>query len=241
MNKRISLISVSLGLIISACAPSINPALKSSVDKQVASFRQQSAEYPAAQHPATQDPATSDAPSMRAGQWAIYISRDKEGRPTVFQQKLLKAEGDVYTVETLVTNYYERDLIQMQMRITNIHDLDGIEIIAMKDKNADGKVHVYDETELRLANDLMDKDTGFIFFKMGKVVGTEDVSTPAGTFKGAEKRVATVKVFAIPMKVEQWHHDAAPFAGVVKSGRPGKDSGTMELVRFGMQGAKSAF
>jgi hypothetical protein len=66
----------------------------------------------------------------------------------------------------------------------------------------------------------------------------EDVTVPAGTFRGSYKRTFSSQVLGIAAEGTAWHHSTVPINGLVKQIT---SRGSMELVAFGTSGATSSF
>jgi hypothetical protein len=66
----------------------------------------------------------------------------------------------------------------------------------------------------------------------------EDVTVPAGTFKGCYRRTEKTDVGDVHSDTTLWTHPSVPITGLVRSKE--KDGTGMELIAYGMTGAKSS-
>jgi hypothetical protein len=237
MNTRIhrlpllAVLSTLALALVSACAPSIDPAAKADIDQRVAALSAPRQTFPA--------PSGFVPMPFAAGQWTRHKLVDDKGQPSFMTYKVIAQEGDAFWMEIITETYTGRTMMKMLLAIPNRMDPNTIDIraVSMKDKN--GHVTNLDGPMLSLLRSTY-QGTLSTLVMTWQGLPQEDAAVPAGTFAGCYRARTSASWGPWHSANTSWSHAAVPLSGLVKS--QGVDKPTsMELVDFGLTGAASEF
>ena len=160
-------------------------------------------------------------------------------RTSFLTDKVVKKDGDAFWIESVLERPERRIVTQVLLAMKDHSSPDAIEIRELRVKMPDGKLQDYRGRQLKSAQLMYERVLGEPP-EYPKLAGlpTENVRVPAGTFEGCYRRHVSPKFKNIRGDRTVWTHPAVPISGTVKSVTDGKEI-TVELVDFGMTGAKS--
>jgi hypothetical protein len=228
MLSRVTLLVASLALF--ACGASIDPAMKASVDKQVASLQPQSTTFPT--------PASELPEPLTPGQWIRLKMTDSNGRPSLITYKVVGKEGNATWVEVVNESYTGRSIIKMLVDFGDRTDLDKIDIQGIIVKNGDKAPIDYSKQGPMMAMvKCMYKTVVKNLIVQWHGLPKETKSTVAGTFTDCFKGKSEVSLGPITRSGTVWYHPAVPINGAVAF--TGDQGDAEELVGFGETGAVS--
>jgi hypothetical protein len=232
IHRLARLVSLTLPLaLLSACAPSIDPAAKADIDRRVAALGAPQQSFPA--------PSGFVPMPFAAGQWTRHKLVDDKGQPSFMTYKVLAQEGDAFWMEVVTDQYSGRSIMKMLLAIPNRMDPNSIDIrsVALKDRN--GHVTNLDGPMLSLMRSSYQGALSTLVMTW-QGLPQEDATVPAGTFAGCFRARTDATWGPWHTANTSWSHAAVPLSGLVKS--QGIDKPTsMELVEFGLSGATSEF
>jgi hypothetical protein len=225
---RLSTLALAL---LSACAPSIDPAAKADIDRRVAALGAPQQSFPA--------PSGFVPMPFAAGQWTRHKLIDDKGQPSFMTYKVLAQEGDAFWVEVVTDQYSGRTIMKMLLAIPNRMDPNSIDIRAVSLKDSRGHVTNLDGPMLSLMRSTYQGTLSTLVVSW-QGLPQEDAAVPAGTFAGCFRARTDATWGPWHTANTSWSHAAVPLSGLVKS--QGIDKPTsMELVEFGLTGAASEF
>jgi hypothetical protein len=211
-----------------ACGASIDPAMRASIDGQVAALTPSDAAYPA--------PTTKLPMPLSPGQWVRFKLVDKEGRPSFTTYKIVGQEGDAHWVEVVTERYSGRMVVKMLVAYGDRTDPSQTDMRRLIVKLKDNAPIDYQEPLLSLVRGTY-KDIAKAIIVRWEGLPQETKKVPAGTFVDAYKADAEVRLFGFTSRAKTWSHSAVPVQGLVHSDN--EDGATMDLVAFGLSGATS--
>lgn len=220
-----------------ACAPSINPQMKSATDSLVASVR--------GSHEVSA-PASLEPMSWAPGQWITMRMTDvKNGRQSVMKISVVGAENGGFWVETDTQDYFHHSITKVLYS--------GMPHTAEEATDKMQKIITWSDDKERQEMDFTANSPAMAFskslmksFAQANYVpdaisaeAREDVSVAAGTFRGCARYQVNASVGPVSQQSKSWFHPKVPLNGVVKAS---SDDGqwTSELLDFGLTGARSA-
>jgi len=216
-------------LFFMACSPSINPALKQSIDRQLNAMQANDQEYPADTSPV----------GYQAGQWSQYKILDDKGQPSIVTYKLLDLEDDMFTIETDTESYYFHDVNRIVFRYQMGAPLDSIEVISVITQKDNEPPTALTGFSLSVLRSLMKKHAKSIFIQSTASVGQSTQEVNAGRFIGCSESDAEVRFGIWSAQSHSFHHVSVPMHGTVRSQAIG-GKGNSELIAFGLTGATSS-
>jgi hypothetical protein len=230
MRSLLAPLALTATLTLGACAPSIDAAAKSDVDRRMAAL---SMSGPAI------GPPTSAAPMpLAVGQWATYKFMNQKGEPSFMTMKLVGQDGTAFWYESLNESYYGKSAVRMLLDLGDRRNPDTITIRAAKIKDNKGQVTEYPENMIGLMNSILRGNLGPIVVDWTNMP-QEDAAVPAGKFTGCYKTRTQVSFAGFSSSSSVWGHTSVPLSGLVRS--VGDKNETMELVAYGTSGAQSEF
>jgi hypothetical protein len=213
-----------------ACSPSVNPALQSSIDKRVLSFKQFSDNVYDA-------PQSSEPLPLAVGQWTRYKMMDKEGNPSLMTYKVVGEEGGAFWLETVRETYYEKQVTLLLVNLGKGHNLDDVEVRAMKQKTDDHSPTEFPAPVLSLTKALWKPMLeNMVVDWQGKE--QDDARVPAGVFSKCYQAYSTVSFLGKSETTRSWSHPVVPLGGNVRS-QSVDSTMSMVLLEFGLTGATS--
>jgi hypothetical protein len=217
-------------LALSSCGPSVNPALKSSIDKRILSFPQSSDNVYEA-------PASAEPLPPAVGQWARYKLTDDDNNPALMTYKIVGEDAGAYWLETVRETYTEKQVTLLLVKLGDRRSLDGFEVRAMKQKVDDDTPTEFPSAMLGLMQSLWKPMLeSMVIDWNGKE--QDDARVPAGVFKRCYQAYTTVSLFGSSKTTRNWAHPAVPMSGSVRS-QSVDSTFSMVLLEFGLDGAKS--
>ncbi len=221
-------------VFLSACGPSINPAMQQATDHLIGSYS--SAVNVGA-------PSSYTPREWKAGQWIAFRTTEPGKPPSVTIYKVLAIDASGYWVETEMQSYYGRSI--MKANYTHIP------------KTAPEVMEVLKKVVMQ-RNDEPVQEIDFASHPMGEIMKAsmkhiasdlaaptdvsnhpkETITVAAGSFSGAAKFEASYTFGPITRSVTAWFHPAVPLNGNVKA--VDEKGWIYELLAFGDEGATSA-
>jgi hypothetical protein len=230
MRTLLAPLALAVTLTLGACAPSIDAAAKSDVDRRMTALSMSDSAIPA--------PTSATPMPMAAGQWSTYKFMNSKGEPSFLTMKLVGQEGPAFWYETVHESYYGKSATRMLVDFGDRRNPDTITIKAAKLKDNKGQVTEYPENMIGLMNSILRGNLGPIVIDWTGMP-QEDAAAPAGKFAGCYKGRSQVSFAGFSSATTAWGHTAVPLSGMVRSV---SDKGeTMELVAYGTSGAQSEF
>ncbi|MEO8184911.1 MAG: hypothetical protein ABI895_39390 [Deltaproteobacteria bacterium] len=213
-----------------ACGPSVNPALQSSIDKRVLSFKQFSDNvYDAPQ-------STTPLP-LAVGQWTRYKMMDKEGNPSLVTYKVVGEDAGAFWTETVRETYTEKQVTLLLVALGTGRTLDDVEVRAMKQKIDDQSPTEFPAAVLSLMKALWKPMVeNMVVDWQGKQ--QDDARVPAGVFSKCYQAYSTVSLLGKSETTRSWSHPVVPLGGNVRS-QSVDSTMSMVLLEFGLTGATS--
>ena len=228
--KKISIQSLCLVAVlgVAACSPSVNPAMKTSVDGQVTSIQISPQVYD----------GNAPAVGYEAGAWLRYKSVDDKGYPSINTYKLLKSEGNVHTIESVLESYYNKSSSLIELQYEFGAPIGSMQILSAVTQIDNDTPTVSSSMELSMMGSMYRTMIGHLFYREQNA-GTASTQVPAGQFNGCQEKDSTMQIGPMSYSAHSWHHAAVPMHGMVRSERTDGKPGTTELVSFGLTGARS--
>jgi hypothetical protein len=209
------------------CAPSVNPALKSSIDGLLsAPAKSQDFSPPSALMP----------PDFEVGQWTKIKIVDKKGRPTVYTQKIVGEEGGAWWMETVTENYSSVHILKMLVKMDR-RDPNSVEIRKVFQKTDDSDPLEIDGPALSLTQGLYKKSVQSMTVEW-KETERVDAVVQAGNFAQCYAMDSKVSFGPFTSASKGLFHSSVPINGLVSSS---SDGTVIELLDFGMSGAQASF
>jgi hypothetical protein len=240
MTLRHTLGFVTVAVALVGCARAIDPAAKADVDARVAALRPSSMAVP---------PPASDADEsmpLAVGQWAEYKIMRHDGQPSFLTQKIVGQVNGAYLVEITHDTYQGHTAQQLEVVIGDRRDAAKVELRAVKEMDAKGRVTTRSKADLWVARNHMGpvdlyRDDAVAVSLVVRWHGESQAPTvvAAGHFEGCYYTSGTQVRRQKPVVTEAWSHPTVPISGLV---RKQDDRGFVsELVAHGTSGARSEF
>jgi hypothetical protein len=228
MRSRLALVVLSFALF--ACGASIDPAMKQSVDAQIASLQPQSTTFPT--------PASELPSPLTPGQWIRLKLIDSNGRRSLITYKVVGKEGNATWVEVVNESYSGRSIIKELVDFGDRTDPEKIDIQNIIVKNGDKAPIDYSKQGPMMAMVKgMYKAVVKNLIVQWHGLPKETKATVAGTFTDCFKGKSEVSLGPITRSGTVWYHPAVPINGAVAF--VGDQGDQEELVGFGDTGAVS--
>ncbi len=221
-------LGIALLLSCSSCGASIDPAMKASIDGQVAALGQTTTTYEA--------PTSTQPMPLAPGQWTRLKLVTKDGRPSFATYKIVGQEGDAFWVEVVNERYTGRTIVKMLVAYGDRTDPNQLDIRALVVKLKDRDPIDYKEPLLSIVKGTYKTVAEGIVIRW-EGLPQETKKVLAGTFTSAYKADTQVSLWGFTSRAKTWSHSAVPIQGLVHS--DGDDGSTIDLVAFGMSGATS--
>ncbi len=180
-----------------------------------------------------EDGAEMIAPAI--GQWVRYGVTWREGARSTTEYRFVDRQNDSWWFEITDRRGNRQNHVRMQVRPTD----DDVELLALSfhrqgQPREDVQPRLLPNYQPMLAQWLQ------MLFP-GPLSGEpEEVTVRAGTFPDARKSETTLEFGGQQIRADVWRHPAVPVTGMVKfSDQAGGH--TVELLGFGLEGARSAF
>lgn len=215
--------------LCAACAPTINPAVKASIDRRAAALHTSAATFPST--------AVNEPLPLAVGQWVQHLFTDERGQRSFLTYKVVGSEGDAFWIECVTENYAGKTVTGMLLHLGDRTNLENIEVRALKVRQDAGEVETYPSNLLPLLKPIWKPLVEALAVRFDGL-SREDVSVPAGHFEQAAKYREQGGAGALQHTSDVWFHAAVPVNAVVRSAGVDRPGGS-ELVAFGLDGAQS--
>ncbi len=184
-------------------------------------------------------PSAWKVADLAVGQHATYRIKQANGSVATVEYKIVGKKGDAYWME--VDNRRTGKppaMFQILMSIPSRTTTKGVDVKGMRIK-VGGRVQEFHGAMMRA----IEKGTSKYLdaLSVPKLAGKpqQDKTVAAGSFKGCYKWRATSKFGGLKSTGTHWSHPAVPIMGLVKSEL--EDGTSVELISYGMTGAKAGF
>jgi hypothetical protein len=215
-------------LTLGACAPSVDPAAKASLDGWVSGLQTSGASY---------DGQGLERDPPKVGQWAEYKDIDRDGAVSRRLQKVVGEEGGAYWIETELETYSGTSVMKALVASPDWRKPAGMEIRRIISQTNGEQAQ---ELPAFLANAMAGPVTSALAADFSVINGqVETVTVPAGRF---ESHKLTATGSSLPLIGDTagtaWINMAVPLSGGVRF--ESADGYRSELTDFGETGAESA-
>jgi hypothetical protein len=183
-------------------------------------------------------PTATELPGFAVGQWSKYRVTADEGQTFEITYKIVGDEEGAYWLEIVRGTAEAGTVMQLLISIKNRSDPNSLEIRAAKIRMPGGHLREIRGKMLEPTAEGYKAALSDIFVPALAGAPQEDVTVPAGTFRGTYKRQQKVATAQTNSESTVWIHPAVPISGLVKSEENGKPNRT-ELLTWGTTGAKS--
>lgn len=233
--KKATGLGLFMALFVAGCAPSINPALKKQVDAYSTKNSTQSFEA---------DGLFKTPMPWAVGQYIVNRRVDGENKPSIDRISIVEKKKDGWIIEVHNMSYTGESLAQLYVSGfdggTEIRSLNDLKVKWTKLKDEKGKVTKVDGNSLAFAQSL--EASGVVSNKVSAPKKyKKTIKVPAGNFKNSTLFEGSGKIGGfIEFKSKGWYHSAVPIFGSIKTTTSTPKS-SMQLLEFGLSGAKSKF
>ncbi len=234
MNKP--LVAAVTAVLVSACAPSINPALKQSTDATIAAAN-------GSHHEAA--PASYAPQPWTVGQWIVFKVISKDTSPSVTRISVVAKGPEGIWVENDTQDYSHHTItktLYSRMPMTPDESVDLMQKFVSKTDDQAPQVSDFGPAggpAAQFTKNLMKALTpSFSFPRSVEGADKEDVTVAGGSFAGSAKYPTSFSFGPVKKDVTSWFHPAVPLNGGVKGVAP-DGSFTYELLDYGQSGASS--
>lgn len=183
-------------------------------------------------------PASAEMLPIQAGQWVRYAIQGPGGARK-FTYAVIRKQGDAHWLDVSVDQPGQKTSLQILVSIPDRNDPSQVRIQEFKVKLPGGQVKSFSGPTVAMAQKQFQNVMGR--FAVPKLDGLpqEDVTVPAGRFRGCYKRDEKVEMFGLKDESTVYNHPAVPIMAMVKL--VSKDGTQFELEGYGMTGAKASF
>lgn len=223
VKKRVMGASASASAVASAAAPPAGSA----------------ASAPPAGGKVVPAPSQWKAAPLAVGQHCKYRIKKANGSVTTLEYKIVGKKGDAYWMEVDTSRSGKKTaMVQLLLTLPSRTSAKNVDVKGMRMKMG-GHVREFHGAMMRAI------EKGTNKYLRGLTVPTlegkpqEDKTVEAGTFKGCYKWHANQRFAGMREAGTHWNHPAVPILTLVKSELD--DGGSIELVDYGMTGAKAGF
>jgi len=173
---------------------------------------------------------------LAVGQWTrMRVKRPDEN--SMLTDKVIGKQGDAFWIETVLLRPGRKIITQALVAVKGAGS--PPEVRELRVKLPDHKLQEYRGRQLRSAQLMYERLVESLQVPKLGAMPREGTHVPAGDFEGCYRRHVASKFRNINADATVWTHPAVPLSGTVKSLSDNKEL-TVELVDFGMTGAKSA-
>jgi hypothetical protein len=218
-------------LCLTACGPSIDPAVKADIDARVAGLQPAGVSVP--------PPSGFEAMPLAVGQWSQYKLVDDKGQPAFLTHKIVGQEADAFWLEVVNERYTGRMEQKMLIAFGNRMDPTQVQIRAITTKDAKGRVTEVPPAMISLLQSTYQAAISSLVIRW-QGLPQEGVTVPAGRFDGCFRARTEAQWGPWKSTADSWSHPAVPLSGVVRSQGVDRQF-TMELTAFGLSGATDDF
>ena len=222
-------------LACAACAPSINPQMKSATDELIASLKGVHDE------PA---PASWEPMPWEVGQWMAMKATSKDG-PSVSKVSIVGREGDGWWVETESWTYYHHNVSKVLYDRRPVTAQEAVDFMVKVVARTDDKApETFDFGPSNPAAGMIKSmmkhyAAGITGPTSAEGLPRQDVTVAAGSFKGCAKATTSIAIGPLRKEMASLSHPAVPINMAV-SGTSTDGEWVVETLDYGTTGAKSA-
>ena len=169
------------------------------------------------------------------GQWVRYGVSWREGGRSTTEYRIVDRQNDSWWLEVTDRRGRAQNHVRMRVRPKG----EGVELLALTFHRQGQAREEVPERLLPTYEPMLAQWLEMLF--PGPMAGQpEDVTVPAGTFPQARRVDETVEFGGRSIDAAIWRHPAVPVTGMVRF-RDQAGGHTVDLLGFGLQGARSAF
>jgi hypothetical protein len=213
-----------------ACGPSAFEIRKAAIDRRVKAAQQLTP-------PERGSPAGSVRMEPALGQWIEYLSLNSRRVPSFVTYKIVGMEVGSFWMEVLREGYHGRTITLLQVDPGDGLSPSSVRVLHMKIRSPDGATTEYTQERLQ-SEDFLWRPVLAGLVGPWEPLPREDVTVPAGSFRGCYKEKLTISAGMFKSNIEVWYHPTVPITGIVRRVDL-EDFSTMELSAFGYRGAVS--
>jgi len=183
------------------------------------------------------EPAEDGAEMMEPaiGQWVRYGVTWREGSRSTTEYRFVDRQNDTWWFEVTDRRGSRQNHVRMQVRPSG----DGVELLALSFRRQGQPREDVQPRLLPNYRPMLAQWLEMLF--PGPLSGEpEEITVRAGRFPDARKSETTLEFGGQQIDAEIWRHPAVPVTGMVKF-RDRAGGHTVELLGFGLEGARSAF
>ena len=175
---------------------------------------------------------------LAVGQWTRHSVRRADGTSSEMSYKVVGTEGDAFWIEIESGAPGSGTVISLLITLKDRKDPASSDILAARMKLPGQEMREVRGDSLNSTKDAYKKNMAQMFVPGLAGMAQEDVTVPAGTFKGCYRRSEKTDVGDVHSETTLWTHPSVPITGLVRS--KAKDGTGLELIAFGLTGAKSS-
>ncbi len=223
-------------LALGACAPSINPQMKSATDGLLGAVKGGHNEAA---------PSSYQPMPWSEGQWVLLRVTDANGNPSVTRISVVGRENGGFWIEQENYDYFRHTLNKVfysRMPRTAEEAVDAM--LKMVSKEDDKPTQVFDfgptNPAASFTKSLMKHfATGIVVPENPEAAGSkDDAAVAAGTFQACIRYPGSYSFGPVSKQITGWFHPAVPINGAIK-GKSTDGEYTLELLDYGTSGAVS--
>jgi hypothetical protein len=182
--------------------------------------------------------SATELPAFSVGQWSKYRVTTDEGQTFEITYKIVGEEDGAHWLEIVRGEAVAGTVMQLLVFMKSRTDPASLEVRAAKIRMPGSHMREIRGKMLEPTVEGYKATLADIFGPSLAGSPQEDVTVPAGTFRGCYKRQQKVATGKAAAESTVWLHPAVPITGLVKSEEIGKPNKT-ELLTYGTTGAKS--
>jgi hypothetical protein len=203
---------------LGACGPSVDPAAKVGIDRQVALLGQSPQQVPA--------PTDFQPRPFAVGQWTKHKVCCTRGRPTFLTTKIVGMEGNAYWFESVLESDFGKVTTKLLVFVGDRRDPHSIEVLAGRIRSLSGSLVEIPPWQLPMERSM------FHMVLSWEGQPQEDALVPAGSFRYCFKGKNVWGPRAAASLA--WSHPAVPISGLVRAEGLVRDERTsVELIGYG--------
>lgn len=225
---RLYLILISSSFALTACPPK-TPSQSQLVDTRIAELIASETVYAADAIPNEQ----------RAGQWLQYKSIDENDEPTILTYKIIASDGFNHSVELVEEDYHGKYVTYMELRYDPGRALKSLDVKRVLTRRGDSLPKESSPEDLSVKEAYHRVLASQLFAPWADGTSGGDIVVGAGQFQGCLQIEISLMIKGLIYRADSWHHPSLPMNGLVKAVRKDGTEGTVELLDFGLDGARS--
>lgn len=176
---------------------------------------------------------------QHAGQWSQYKYVDENGEPSILTYKLVASDGFLHSLEIVEEDYYGKFATYLETRYDPGRPSQNLEVkrVLTRDGEALPKESSPEDLEVKASYYRALATQLFVHWAAAPKDG--DIRVGGGQFRDSQKSEAILTVGGLSFRARTWHHPVLPMHGLVKAERSDGTAGSIELLGFGLDGARS--